>query len=98
MRWTLLLATLLAGLIPVTADARPDSRRMSCYQVQDLVARRGAVVINTGRHTFERLVSSARYCQPGQIIENYWVPTRDRRSCLAGYICKEYEPRFRFDD
>ncbi len=56
------------------------------------------VVISTGRHTFERIVSSARFCQPGQVIENYWVPTRDRSSCLAGYICKEYEPRFRLDD
>lgn len=98
MRWILVLATALVGFIPVTVEARPDTRSMSCHQVRALVARRGAVVVNTGRHTFERIVRSARYCQPGQITENYWVPTRRGRSCLAGFRCREYEPRFRWDD
>ncbi len=90
---------ILAGLaiVPLAAApalaARPDLRRMSCAQAQDMVVDRGAVVMTTGRFTYQRFVSHQRYCDRWEATVPALAATRDKQQCLVGYICKE--PLFR---
>ena len=75
------------GLNAANSQGRPDSRRMTCDQAYNLVQRHGAVVMSTGRHTFERVVSSQRWCQMEEVTERFRVPTLDDRRCRVGYKC-----------
>lgn len=75
------------GLNIANAQGRPDSRRMTCDQAYNLVQRHGAVVISTGRYTFERVVASSRWCQFEEITQRFYVPTRDDHRCRVGYRC-----------
>lgn len=75
------------GLNAANAQGRPDSRRMTCDQAYNLVQRHGAVVISTGRYTFERVVASSRWCQFEEITQRFYVPTRDDHRCRVGYRC-----------
>lgn len=85
---SLLLATGLSAAVPAAA-ARPDLRTMTCAQAQDTVRRLGAVVMTTGRHTYERYVSHQRYCDRWEAIVPALASTRDNPQCLVGYICEE---------
>ena len=70
------------------APARPDTRAMTCTQAQRFVQERGAVVMTTGRHTYERIVTGVGFCQSD---EETWIkvaPTRDDPSCRVGYYCR----------
>ena len=80
---------LLAGL-PL-AQARESTLSMSCRQATSLVASRGAVVLSTGRYTYDRFVASPGYCFAGEWGEPAWAPTRDG-SCRLGYICRSGDP------
>ena len=80
-----LILIMLSGT--VLAQRRPDSRNMTCDQAKDLVRSNGAVVMTTGRHTFERVVASRRWCQMDEITERYYVPTRDQKRCRVGNKC-----------
>lgn len=84
-----LSALMLATLAPQPAAAqRPDLRRMTCNQAQDLVARRGAVVMTTGQHTYERFVAGPRWCDHWETVRPAQVRTRDTSRCIVGYICE----------
>ncbi|AXS39998.1 hypothetical protein [Breoghania sp. L-A4] len=91
----LVLVTLFA--VPLAAApalaARPDVRRMTCAQAHDMVLDRGAVVMTTGRFTYERFVSHQRYCDRWETVVPALAATRDKPQCLVGYICEE--PLFR---
>ena len=89
----LALISALSGLGPHAAEARPDTRSMTCAQAQDFVRRHGAVVMTTGRHTYQRIVSQHRYCDPWQQLFPERAPTRDAPQCVVGYRCDE--PLFR---
>ena len=78
------------------AQARPSTLGMSCGQAQSFVRSRGAVVLSTGRHTYDRFVSSRRFCTPDEELEPTWAPTRDTAQCLVGYRC-EMRRSYRFD-
>ena len=87
----LLMALLVAG----SAWAqRPNTLNMSCAEARGLVAARGAVVLSTGRHTFDRFVSSPGYCLYGEYAYNASAPTRDRASCSLGFRCDSTPPLF----
>jgi hypothetical protein len=89
-------ATLVAGLTfaPLEAAAqRPDLRQMSCAQARNLVARRGAVVMTTGRYTYERFVAGPRWCDHWETVAPRAAATRDNPRCVVGYICET--PLFR---
>lgn len=93
--WHLLMAALAVSPLiaaPVQA-ARPDLRQMSCAQAQELVRRSGAIVMTTGRYTYDRFVSQQRYCDRWETIVPMLSPTRDNPQCLVGYRCEE--PLFR---
>ncbi len=72
------------------AWARPDVRTMSCAQARALVLQSGAVVLTTGRYTYDRYVSRQAYCERPFVIRRAWVATRDTNQCNIGYTC---EPR-----
>jgi hypothetical protein len=80
-----------AVLISMGSDALPQSRpltlRMLCSQARALVAARGAIVLNTGPTTYDRYVTSSRYCVRGEVTEPTWVPTADTPQCFIGYRC-----------
>lgn len=81
----------LVVLAPAAADARPMSSRMTCNEVQRLVARSGAVVMNFTPSTYDRVVRDRRWCLPTEGLVNLYVPTRDSPQCFAGYTCREGE-------
>lgn len=76
-------AALVAG---AAAQGRPDSRQMSCAQVQDLIVQNGAVVLTTGQFTYDRYVSSLRFCSHPSIPVIDSVQTRDANQCPV-YRC-----------
>lgn len=81
---------LSAGL--ATAQARPDTTKLSCSQVQELVRSHRSILLSTGRYTFDRYVVSGTYCPPGDYAKSAYVPTRDRKSCPIGYTCTMDNP------
>lgn len=68
--------------IPVHAQSgRPDSRTMTCGQVQSLINQQGAVVLSTGQYTFDRYVTNANSCFRGQFTRSAYIPTQDTQQC-----------------
>lgn len=87
---SLLLA--LAGSVAVTsamAQSRPSTLSMSCGQAAALVASRGAIVLGTGGHTYDRFVTDTRFCQRNEATEPAWVLAADTPQCMVGYRCRE---------
>ena len=84
----------LAGLsFPAVAQGRPDARAMSCGEVRTMIAARGAVVLTTGRHTYDRYVAGTHFCAPPDVAVPVSIRTRDAESCLV-YACRPdpYDP------
>lgn len=81
------LLALATVSITSTANARPSTLKMTCQQAANLVSARGAIVLGTGRYTYDRYVAHAGYCGIGETTQPAWVPTRDARQCFIGYTC-----------
>ncbi|MDQ3557581.1 MAG: hypothetical protein M3453_00020, partial [Pseudomonadota bacterium] len=47
-----------------------------------------AIVLSTGRHTYDRFVSGAGFCPLDDYAERAFAPTTDDRSCRLGYVCR----------
>ena len=90
MKRTVLAAALLASG-PALALQGPLTTRMTCGEVQQLVARRGAVLLNFSPDTYDRVVHGQRWCLPTEGTIILYVPTRDQPQCFAGYTCREGE-------
>jgi hypothetical protein len=89
----------LALLVAAPAAAqRPSTLGMSCNQARGLVASHGAVVLSTGRHTFDRFVASPGFCALGEWARPSTAPTADAASCPLGYVCETGEPPWDWDD
>ncbi len=73
------LLSLLAT--PLLAQGRPDARQMTCGQVQSLLNERGAAVLTTGRHTYDRYVATGQFCSIGERAVRDWIATRDTDEC-----------------
>lgn len=73
------------------AQQRPYSPDMSCKAIENLVASRGALLIDTGPRSFDRFVNSRQFCYFSQDIEPAWIPAGDDRECFVGYTCKEHD-------
>ena len=84
--------TAIAAIVTVfsvsAASARPDTRSFTCAGVQSFVNQRGAVVMTTGRNTFERLVSSVGFCEIGEGPTIARVQSSDRRDCAIRWKCQ----------
>lgn len=86
-RLAMTIAFLAAATIPALAQGRPDSRSMSCDQVRSLIDTRGAVVLTTGRHTYDRFVAHAGYCAHLEERVPISIRANDTRTCWV-YHCK----------
>ncbi|AMN53196.1 MULTISPECIES: hypothetical protein [Stappiaceae] len=92
MRKMLLCAAALAlpGLVMSTAaEARPDLRKMTCAQAQNMVRQHGAVVFTTGQYTYSMFVSNRSYCDRNQVLFTQFGQTRDTPRCPVAFECKE---------
>ena len=78
---------LAAAMLPAAAQGRPDARTMSCGEVRAMIDARGAVVLTTGRHTYDRYVRDTRYCAPPEIARVTTIATRDAAQCMV-YACR----------
>lgn len=60
------------------AEARPDSRSMTCEQIHALIQQRRAVVLTTGPNTYDRYVRQFGVeCDWPEIPMSAYVPARD---------------------
>ncbi|WP_422374746.1 hypothetical protein [Roseibium sp.] len=75
--------TLASLPIAEAQSRRPNSTAMTCGQVQSMINQRGAVVLSTGQHTFDRYVSNRNSCQHGEILRRDYVPTKDNNRCYV---------------
>ena len=75
------------------AQPRPSTLSMSCHQARALVASRGAVVLSTGRYTYDRYVAHAGFCEIEQTTEPAFEPTADHPQCPIGNRCRSRSPR-----
>jgi len=101
MRRIFALPLALAALaLPLAAGAlaqgRPQSTAMTCRQAAGLVFSRGAVVLGTGGHTYDRYVRDRSFCEITEATKPGFAPTRDDPKCFAGYRC--FEPSGRLWD
>ena len=74
--------TTVAMLLAATGltEARPDTRTMSCQQLQQLIQSRRAVVLTTGPNTYDRYVRQFGIeCNWPEVPMSAYVPTRDGR-------------------
>ena len=70
------------------ADARPDTRAMTCEQTQALIKSHRSVVLTTGRNTYDRYVRRVgNECDAPDAPTAASVPTRDGQ-CRV-YRCQE---------
>jgi hypothetical protein len=78
--------------IGTAAFARPSTQSMTCQQAQNLLASKGAVVMTTGPHTYDRFVAREGYCMTAEWADAASAPTQDVRSCRLGFTCKTGSP------
>lgn len=88
-------AVLVTALPSAAQSGRPNSTAMSCGQVQSMINQRGAVVLSTGRYTFDRYVANRSYCQHGEVTRRDYIPTKDNAKC---YVLRCINPQpWRYD-
>ncbi|WP_217577600.1 hypothetical protein [Mesorhizobium sp. GbtcB19] len=82
---------LIAGVACAASSAhaaRPDTRAMSCAQVQALIRSRHAAVLTTGPNTYDRFVRQfGNECDWPEVPVSIPVPTREGECRL--YRCQE---------
>lgn len=86
---TLFAAAVASLTFAGQAFARPDVRTMNCAQAQALVEQSGAVVLTTGRYTYNRFVTGPYYCGFDEVAKLTWVQTQDAAQCPVGYTCQQ---------
>ena len=77
------VSMLAASVVPALGQGRPDARTMSCERVQALIAERGAVVLTTGRHTYDRYVLDGRFCEMREVARPLTIPTKGGEACVV---------------
>lgn len=82
-RLFLVFSMLAAASNVLWAQGRPDTRKMTCEQVQSLIHQRGGVVLTTGQYTYDRYVAGRRWCDYPAVPVSVRVPTKDTNSCMV---------------
>ncbi len=95
-RLSLFLIATIATATGASGQPRPLTPAMSCGQASYLVASRGAIVLGTGRYTYDRYVRNQAFCFPTQYVRPAWVPAADTPQCFVGYTCTD-DPPWLFD-
>ncbi len=88
----------LAGIcvvfaVPAAASEQPLTPMMDCASVKNVVKTRGAVILRTGAHLYDRYVDNDGFCPTMMRTEAAWVPTRDNPQCFIGYTCEQTNSR-----
>ncbi|AZO53861.1 MAG: hypothetical protein EOS78_31190 [Mesorhizobium sp.] len=76
----LTLLTAIGAVLATTglADARPDSRSMSCGEIRAMIQSHRAVVLTTGRNTYDRYVRQfGNECDWPDVPMSAHIPSRD---------------------
>ena len=83
MRKVPLSATIFSASVFALSQAATalDTRDMTCGEIRSVVSEYGAVVMDTGRHTFKRFVEHRGYCLVSERLETAWAPTIDGTEC-----------------
>ncbi|MGL4727670.1 MAG: hypothetical protein ACRCWO_02840 [Bosea sp. (in: a-proteobacteria)] len=76
-----------AILSPAIAMAQSTPPEISCGQARALVNSRGAAVVYSSRHIYDRYVTSAQFCSVGETTKAAFIPTTDTYQCFVGYRC-----------
>jgi hypothetical protein len=84
---SLAAATVVLLATGAPAQPRPSTLAMSCGQARALVASRGAIVLGTGPHTYDRYVAHTGFCPHDQTTEPAYEATRDNPLCYIGSRC-----------
>jgi hypothetical protein len=92
-------AVLLASFAGVfSAEARESTLALTCANAAALVASRGAIVLTTGEHTYDRFVVHNGFCSLGEVAQRAYAPTLDAPRCPIGYTCVYRSRRLGLDD
>ncbi len=82
--------TLLAASV---SHARPFTPSMTCGEAANTVSVNGAIVMDTGPHTYDRFVVSRAYCTPHERTKAAFAYTLNNPACQVGYTCEHLEGR-----
>jgi hypothetical protein len=79
----------VVALIPATAQARPDTRTMSCAQAAGLVQSRGSALLQVGPRRYDLYLANRSACSKvtSMSVPQY-APTLDNPKCHIGYLCE----------
>lgn len=89
---TIIRTTALAGAALIAASFSAEARSYpSCGAARATVAARGAAVIRTAPHIYDRYVAHAGFCYPTQYARPVFAATWDNPYCPIGAICVERE-------
>ena len=86
-RTALLLALTLLSTSSL-AQPRLSTTTMPCGVAAGLVSSRGAIVLGTGSHTYDRFVRDVGFCERDETTEPAWALAADTPQCFVGYRCK----------
>jgi hypothetical protein len=81
------LFTAVAMLAPVDASAQMEPPTITCAQARGQVQARGAAVVYSSRHIYDRYVTDQRFCSHGETTRAAFIPTRDDPACFVGFRC-----------
>ena len=84
-----LFLVLLATLFATQALARPDSRRMTCAQIQSYIKQNGSVLFTTGEFTYDTYVADSRFCGRNSRPAPAKIPSADKKKCVVDYQCRK---------
>ena len=86
-----LFAAALLASGSAAGEERVSGPAMPCAKLAGLVQARGAAVISTGPHMYERLVRDQGFCKHEMTTAPAYLPSADARLCFAGYRCRPIE-------
>ena len=90
------IALALLAASPALAQ-RPSTLGMSCGQAREIVFSQRAIVLSTGRHTYDRFVAAPGFCSLGEWARPATAPTADAANCPLGYVCQSGDPPWERD-
>ena len=70
-------ASIIGLVITAGAEARPDTRSMTCQQIQALIEDESVVVMDTGPRTYKRFVDHQGFCSVAEVVAKTWVDASD---------------------
>ncbi|MHA1189369.1 MAG: hypothetical protein ACTSSQ_02755 [Alphaproteobacteria bacterium] len=92
-----LLVALAIGHVSISgafSAARPDARTLTCAEVDIMVRKAGKIIMSLSDTRYTLIVSSRRYCLPGQVTRTLRIKTKDQNRCWAGYECVNREDQY----